>query len=92
MAGGAGWLIYVVYGQASNPSGSSIAYAVSKSAGSSPPKSPHDMVSGRAPDGYAGLHLMRCLATSQGPKVRVNAVNPLQPLPPHHMGVRSSKI
>lgn len=25
----------------------------------------------------AGLHLMRCLASTQGPKIRVNAVSPL---------------
>ncbi|KAL2013778.1 hypothetical protein VTN00DRAFT_1303 [Thermoascus crustaceus] len=37
------------------PSGSSMAYSVSKA---------------------AGLHLMKCLAQSQGPKVRVNAVLP----------------
>ncbi|KAI9796557.1 MAG: hypothetical protein M1833_006121 [Piccolia ochrophora] len=37
------------------PSGSSMAYSVSKA---------------------AGLHLMKCLAQTQGPKVRVNAVSP----------------
>lgn len=40
---------------ATNASGSSIAYSVSKA---------------------AGLHLMRCLAASQGPKIRVNAIQP----------------
>ncbi|KAL7273100.1 hypothetical protein RUND412_004059 [Rhizina undulata] len=40
---------------ASNPSGSAIAYSVTKA---------------------AGLHLMRCLAQSQGPKIRVNAIQP----------------
>ncbi|MCJ1484701.1 hypothetical protein MMC06_004874 [Schaereria dolodes] len=37
------------------PSGSSMAYSVSKA---------------------AGLHLMKCLATTQGPKIRVNAILP----------------
>jgi len=38
-----------------SPSGSTMAYSVTKA---------------------AGLHLMKCLATTQGPKVRVNAVSP----------------
>lgn len=40
---------------ATNATGSSMAYSVSKA---------------------AGLHLMKCLAATQGPKVRVNAVQP----------------
>ncbi|KAL8781451.1 MAG: hypothetical protein Q9194_000324 [Teloschistes cf. exilis] len=45
-----------------NPSGSTMAYSVTKAAGLWPE--------------IAGLQLMKCLASTQGPKVRVNAVLP----------------
>lgn len=54
------------------PSGSSMAYSVTKAAGL-------DSINrdcGRTDQLLRGLHLVKCLASTQGPKIRVNAILP----------------
>ncbi|MCJ1323659.1 hypothetical protein MMC10_000320 [Thelotrema lepadinum] len=60
------------------PGGSSMAYSVTKAAGILPfPSGPHpSCVHALKLILVAGLHLVQCLAQTQGPKVRVNAVCP----------------
>ncbi len=56
------------------PSGSSMAYSVSKAAGQ-PSNALRKQVE-CADKTLVGLQLMKCLAATQGPKIRVNAVLP----------------
>lgn len=53
------------------PTGSSMPYSVTKSAGMV-----NDGLSSAALTPSVAIHLMKCLAATQGPKVRVNAVLP----------------
>lgn len=55
------------------PSGSTMAYSVSKAAGQPPS---HCSDSQLADKPRKGLHLMKGLAFTQGPKIRVNAILP----------------
>ncbi|KAI5845444.1 hypothetical protein BZA05DRAFT_476604 [Tricharina praecox] len=66
-----GALLVTSSAAATNTTGSSMAYAVSKA---------------------AGLHLMKCLAATQGPKVRVNAIQPGLLLTEWGMGFGEEKI
>lgn len=54
------------------PRGSAMAYSVSKAAGQILSLKFHK----RANVTRKGLHLVKCLAVSQGPKIRVNAIVP----------------
>ena len=53
--------------------GSTMAYSVTKAAG---PLFVQVLSHGIAENTSTGLHLVKCLASTQGPKVRVNAILP----------------
>lgn len=57
-----------------SPGGSSMAYSVSKAAGQPSHATREQVVC--TDEILAGLQLMKCLAATQGPEIRVNAVLP----------------